>query len=271
MKDGAPMTIHDRRGRMRLLRFLRKSAAAAEAAAAPDQLLLDGGDRGRISVQRTLVDDLIEEGLVIWSASQLNLTPLGAALLADLQESPHRHQHAEVGYQTVHTEEGFVPLQVNRSESPLAMLARRKDRNGNPFLSEREFRAGERLRADYTRGQLMPRMSANWETPVSNTRRGPRDRITDLTDAALAARMRVNRALQAVGPELAGPLVDVCCFLKGIEQVESERGWPPRSAKLILKTALSVLSRHYEPETASRRQEILHWGTPDYRPTLTRS
>lgn len=74
-----------------------------------------------------------------------------------------------------------------------------------------------------------------------------------------------------MGPELAGPLVDVCCFLKGVEQVETERGWPARSAKLILKTALSVLSRHYEPETAPRQTGILHWGSSDYRPTLSRT
>jgi hypothetical protein len=64
-------------------------------------------------------------------------------------------------------------------------------------------------------------------------------------------------------------LIDVCCFLKGLETVERERQWPVRSAKLILKTALAVLDRHYHPPAFGRRSpRIIHWGTEDYRPEI---
>lgn len=158
---------------------------------------------------------------------------------------------------------------VNSAESPLAALWRRKDKAGNRFLTAEEFSAGERLRADYTRAQIMPRLGVNWSA-AGGSGSNVRDfnGFAGLTDTALAARERVERAIAAVGPELAGVLVDICCFLKGLETVEAERAWPARSGKIMLKSALSALSRHYQPKRAAQGGRILRWGTEDYRPRL---
>ncbi|WP_431322771.1 DUF6456 domain-containing protein [Rhizobium sp. YTU87027] len=74
--------------------------------------------------------------------------------------------------------------------------------------------------------------------------------------------------MEAMGPELAGVALDVCCFMKGLEAVERERQWPVRSAKLMLRTALMALSRHYNPPTPARRPRMEHWGAEGYRPEL---
>ena len=42
----------------------------------------------------------------------------------------------------------------------------------------------------------------------------------DIKDSIIAARERVRRALSSVGPDLAGVLIDVCCYLKGLEASE---------------------------------------------------
>lgn len=79
----------------------------------------------------------------------------------------------------------------------------------------------------------------------------------------------MDRAIDAVGPELSGVLIDVCCFLKGLELLEMERGWPVRSAKIVLKTALGVLARHYNPQAnTGTNRKVLHWGSTDYRPRM---
>ena len=72
------------------------------------------------------------------------------------------------------------------------------------------------------------------------------------TEAAIAARQRVRHALDAVGPEFTGLLLDVCCFLKRLEDVERERRWPPRSAKVVLQLGLASLARHYGYATEAR-------------------
>ncbi|MGA8291532.1 MAG: DUF6456 domain-containing protein, partial [Rhodoplanes sp.] len=79
---------------------------------------------------------------------------------------------------------------------------------------------------------------------------------------------RLRHALDAVGPEFAGLLVDVCCFLKGIEDVERERGWPPRSAKVVLQLGLDRLVRHYGLASEIRgrsRSAVRTWLAPGER------
>lgn len=154
-------------------------------------------------------------------------------------------------------------------ESPLGRLAARKGRDGVPFLAEAEAMAGERLRADFTRAGLTPGVTQRWDgAPRSG---GVRRGAADLSDSAIDARTRVNAALQAIGPELSGVVLDVCCFLKGLELVERERQWPVRSAKLMLKTGLAVLARHYgyiHEVAGGGNARLRRWGAADYRPTV---
>lgn len=266
------------RAGLRVLRFLAKGDARLQAAAAPGHVLLDGGGRGTLGAERSLIGRMKDVSLVAEARGALRLTAAGRAALeaaavvaAALEAVPQERDDA-----VIETGTGREAVTVNHAESPLALLHRRRGKDGRPFLDAREFRAGERLRADYARGRIAPRLGVNWGAVGSAGRgRGDAGGIAELTDAALGARRRVEAAIEAVGPELSGVLIDVCCFLKGLEQVEMERRWPARSAKVVLKTALGALARHYEPERprvgAGSRPEILHWGSDDYRPTLRRT
>lgn len=153
---------------------------------------------------------------------------------------------------------GFDP-----AESPLVWLARRAGKDGRPFVDATQLTAGERLRADFTRAALTPRVTSRW-SEVSGA--GSPEAFSDMV---LAAKLRVSRALAAVGPELSGVLLDVCCFLKGLETVERERGWPARTAKVVLGLALDRLAAHYglSRTTEGRaRAPLRAWHAPPAAP-----
>ena len=172
-----------------------------------------------------------------------------------------RRQHLELAPPPVGRNQTVI---IDEAESPLAWLARRKGRDGRALIEPVQLRAGERLRAEFTRSQLMPHTGMNWSAVVSDQ---PREGApTSYSEAVIAARQRVRGALEAAGPEFAGLLVDVCCFLKGLVDVERERGWPPRSAKVVLQLGLDRLARHYglAAETRGRaRAPLRTWLAPD--------
>jgi hypothetical protein len=155
-----------------------------------------------------------------------------------------RGQHLAVTQRQIATEHGRASVTIDDAESPLAWLARRRGRDGRPLIEAHQFQAGERLRADFTCANLMPRTTSNWASPISSDRGGG-DRASTFTETMVASRQRVRQALDAVGPEFSGLLMDVCCFLKGLEGIERERAWPIRSAKIVLQLALDRLARHY--------------------------
>ena len=156
----------------------------------------------------------------------------------------YRGRHLTLGQRQIATELGRASVTVDEAESPLAWLARRRGRDGRALIEPHQLQAGERLRADFTRAHLMPRTTSNLSSPISSGRGGG-ERASTFTETMIAARQRVHQALDAVGPEFAGLLLDVCCFLKGLEDVERERAWPVRSAKVVLQLALDRLARHY--------------------------
>lgn len=271
-----PLATQTLPGPDRLLALLTEGEARRDG---DDRLILVGphGVKRR-RIDPTILAGLERDGLLAASIAddgscRLDLTATGRARLrrteATAPAEPFRRQH---GALAARTEEG-LPRLVEEAESPLAWLARRKDKDGRAYLSPARVAAGERLRADFTRGELMPTVTSNWSIGrVSGggaMRPGGRD---DPTDRAIAARARVHAALDAVGADLAGLLVDVCCFLKGLETVESERRWPARSAKVVLDIALGRLADHYglsdEAAGPDRARGLLKWGTPDHRPTI---
>jgi len=64
----------------------------------------------------------------------------------------------------------------------------------------------------------------------------------DMTDLAADARKALARIHEALPRDCAEVVLDVCGLEKGLQQVETERGWPRRSAKLVLRIGLDRLA-----------------------------
>jgi Domain of unknown function (DUF6456) len=120
----------------------------------------------------------------------------------------------------------------NDAESPLGWLRTRKDKAGQPLISDAQY-------------------------------------LAELSDGTIAARRRYIKALEAVGPELSSILTQVCCLSAGLEQAERVLNLPQRSGKAVLGLALTALARHYGLLQAPRPQsDLCHWGLPDFRPVI---
>lgn len=128
---------------------------------------------------------------------------------------------------------------VNLAESPLGWLRARG------LVSARQYEAGEKLRADWERAALGPRVTMRWDaSPPDKNARGPLDAPAP-TLGQVAARRRFDAAANAVGPGLADVLWRVVCAGEGMRDAERALGWPVRAGKLVLGFALDRLADHY--------------------------
>jgi hypothetical protein len=173
-------------------------------------------------------------------------------------QAPFQEQHRFFAERTVMAEDGSGErkLRLNLAESPLSVLGRKRDKDGAAYLTADLIEAGERLREDFELAQMGPRVAQNWErfltaggsrgAPVQG--RGPGEGPAD-------ARVRVAKAMEALGPGLSDIVFRICCFLEGLETAEKRLGWSARSGKVVLKIALERLAAHYRiaPAHAQRR------------------
>jgi hypothetical protein len=130
-------------------------------------------------------------------------------------------------------------VSVNLAESPLGWLFSRG------LVTQRQFDAGERLRSDWERAQLAPRITMSWDAAPVSSRRGGASVGLDLNGSQIDAKRRFHEAIGAAGPGLADILWRVVCSGEGMREAETALGWPARAGKLVLTFALVRVADYY--------------------------
>ena len=152
------------------------------------------------------------------------------------------------------TERGPQDREINLAESPLSWLAA----GSAAFLERHHLEAGERVRKLVERAQLQPRLTMAYS--ASRAAGKPQHAVGDISDMAADARRSLDEIHRVLPRDCAGVVFDICGLFKGLQEVERDRGWPRRSAKLVLRIGLDQLAQHYglgpfaigKPTTRSR-------------------
>jgi len=142
---------------------------------------------------------------------------------------------------------------VNLADNVLALLAR-PGRGEDAFLDAAQVEAGERVRRLAERARLQPRLTMSYSAThtVSGKAGGGAGEIGDM---AADARRQLGELVAMLPRDCAGVVMDVCGLEKGLQAVEAERGWPRRSAKLVLRIGLDQLARHFGLSAQARGKE----------------
>ncbi len=265
--DPAASALTTQEGR-RVLRRLAEPGALLIIAADMDKAVVLRGTVRTAVVPRELAQGLALRGwIAVKHAGRVTSYELSSAGRAALRrmleeeqaalghgfegedEARHADRHRLWGTRTVNEGQGRLSrLRMNLAESPLGVLARRRDSNGQPFLAPELVAAGERLREDFELAQMGPRVAQNWERFMTGGARGQyRPELgTGGPGGSERARERVAAALADLGPGLGDMVLRCCCFLEGLEAAEKRMGWSARSGKIVLRIALMRLKRHYD-------------------------
>jgi hypothetical protein len=221
----------------RALRFVRALATGGEARLGSDGLFRTRGARVA-TLAPADVAALQRAGILVGDSALCRAGPEAAAWLRRqlADDDPYGSQHRQL-----RTADGHL---INLAESPLGRLAAAAPGEVQAFLLPHQVEAGERLRRLVQRAQLLPRVTMSYNI-AQTAGRGSRAKSPEISDMAADARRTLAEIMRLLPQDCAGVVLDVCGLEKGLQAIESERGWPRRSAKLVLRIGLEQLARHF--------------------------
>ena len=222
----------------RKINFVRALMRGCSATLRCDGLYQVDGIHRSISLPSNEVEELLREGAIHQVADEvicntLTRNWLRRQLASDGEEFLDQHRIRKIDT------EGRT---VNLNESPLMRLAT-QSKAGVTYLKSHHVEAGERVRRLVERARLHSRVTMSYS--AERTIGKPSATPTDISDMAMDARRELEKILEKLPGDCAHVVIDVCGFEKGLQQIERERTWPRRSAKLVLRIGLEQLAQEF--------------------------
>lgn len=212
-------------------RFVRVLLRAVQAVRNKDGFVADyGAARARLSADD--VAKLASHGVVVCANGAC--TPTNEAKAWLTRQQLGREDEVSQRRRIV---AGPAGSRCNPERSLLAKLAQA---TGEGFLQPHHLEAGKRVARWGERAQLRQRVTMSYDpAQVGGRRHGGR---SDIADMAVEARKSLARIYAELPRDCAETIIDVCVFEKGLQTIETERRWPRRSAKLVLRIGLEQLA-----------------------------
>ena len=262
--DEASLAVEGRR----ILRRLAEPGAVLAIAPDMDKAVVMREFADGRAARTGVVDRLMAQAFVLkdWIACRkpgrvatYEITPTGRAALKRMTDeddrnrggmaesaAPFADQHRSWDDRGVPGDDGPRKIRYSMPESPVALLGRRRDKDGKLFLEAELVVAAERLREDFELAQMGPRVAQNWDRFLTGNDKSSFRGDAGGAEGPRAARDRVAAALRDLGPGLGDMVLRCCCNLEGLEVAEKRMGWSARSGKIVLRIALQRLRRHYD-------------------------
>lgn len=216
----------------------------------------DGDTTRRATLDRTVAEALAFKGWIACDAPgkvlKYRITSAGRSALgkllaqAEMQALGFAENQAAFAFDEA-TAAGVGPgamaargPRFQSTETPLALLARRRNKDGRLFLAPDLVAVGERMHEDFVLTGLSYGQEETWDQFMCRAQNEPPE-----APQAARAQGRLVGALLDLGPGLGDAVLRCCCALEGLELTEKRMGWSARSGKIVLRIALQRLKRHY--------------------------
>lgn len=127
------------------------------------------------------------------------------------------------------------------------------------FLGAHHVEAATRLSALFERSRMRQRVTMSYDPGRVGSGRPMQG---ELADSAADARRRLTQLARQTPGDCWGVVSDVCSLDLGLQEIETARGWPRRSAKLVLRIGLDHLALALGLDDAARgddRAGLRHW------------
>ncbi len=254
----------------RKIRFVRALVGGAVALINDAGLYQINLKKTQLSLESADVRELISDGVLTLKDKVCFATPVARNWIKRHLASAGVGT-SSTGFGEQHSDMRVVQgslTRLNINEGPLLRLS--YARNGrSPFLEPHHLLAAKKIETLVARTQMLQRTTMSYDP----TRTGQGNKSSglgpDLGDNALDARRKLQNCLDRLPLDCASVVMDVCGFQKGLQLIETERKWPRRSVKLILRIGLEQLCAFFEFAPTIIGKEMnspRYWMGEDARP-----